>query len=80
MYIGAKYSGLTRYLKDSNTERISLSVEEIGKLVPLPAWVRNPKRKPWGNTSQSFAAGWRNAGYFVSHVQGDIVTFIREEN
>jgi len=78
MYVGAKYSALTRYLEDSGKEQVSLSVDDIGKIIPLPVWVRNPKRKPWGNTSQSFACGWRNAGYSVVKVQGNVITFAKD--
>jgi len=65
MYVGAKYAALTHYLTSCGENRISLSIDEISKIIPLPKWVRNDKAVAWSNTTQSFAAGWRNAGYIV---------------
>jgi hypothetical protein len=78
MYVGAKYAALTEYLANCSKDKVSLSTDETGRLIPLPPWVRNPIRKPWGNTTQSFAAEWRNAGYKVVHVRNDIITFAKE--
>jgi len=79
MSVGAKYIALTRYLKESDKDCISLSIDEIGRIISLPKWVQNPIRKPWGNTTQSFAGGWRNAGYKVVSVQGNIITFKKDK-
>lgn len=79
MPIGDKYVALTNYLKDCRKDEVSLSVEKIANIIDLPRWVRNPDNNPWVNTSQSFSAGWRNAGYTAQFDrETQIVTFIRD--
>jgi len=82
MAIGDKYVDFTRYLENCGKDTITLTLDEIDTIVGgvLPPWVRNPRRQPWGNTEQSFAAGWRNAGYVVTKVdkQNQIITFTKE--
>ena len=78
-YVGAKYAALTHYLKSSGKDTVSMTTDELGIIIPLPPWVLDPNRAPWANTKQSFAAGWRNAGYLCLGKQGNIVTFIIEK-
>ena len=82
MAIGDKYTDLTRYLENCGKNTISLTIDEIDVVIGgvLPPWVRNPNRHPWANGNQSFAAGWRNAGYVVTNEdrQNQIITFTKE--
>lgn len=78
MPIGDKYIDLTHHLTNVDKDEIILTVEEIANIIELPRWVRNPDNNPWANTSQSFSAGWRNAGYIAQFDKGtQMVTFIR---
>ena len=81
MPIGDKYSDLTRYLENCGKDKISLTVDEIDKIVGgIPKWVYNSERYPWGNNGDSsFYSGWLNAGYVVVNVDDkkQIITFAK---
>ena len=78
MAIGTKYADFTRFLECCGKDRISLTVDEIARIITLPSWVLDPNRTPWANTKQSFAAGWRNAGYIVVEKSNNVITFAKE--
>lgn len=63
---GDKYKKFTKYLVDSNKDRVILTFEELEKITGgLPPSVYN-YRSSWSDKSQhSFSYGWLRAGYSV---------------
>lgn len=62
---GDKYVDLTRFLKQSNRDRIILTFDEIEKIIQTstPPSVKRKPNQLVPSASYSFAYGWKNAGY-----------------
>lgn len=75
---GGKYIDLTRFLEQSNKDRITLTFDEIENIIPtsIPPSVKRRPNQLVPSASYSFAYGWKNAGYeiIVSDLKRQTIT------
>ena len=66
----SKFSNLTSFLRENGSERISLTFEELERVLgfPLPDSAHRHRAYFSNSTGHSIAQAWLNAGYFVENV------------
>lgn len=70
---GEKYIGLTRYLKECEKDTITLSFEEIVKIIGEELPPSKQYTEFWSNSrSHSVAFGWLNASYKTTDLRNNI--------
>lgn len=69
---GDKYIDLTRFLKQSNMDKIILTFDGIENIIQasIPPSVKRKPNQFVPSASYSFAYGWKNAGYEI--VESDL--------
>lgn len=79
--ISSKYRALAEYLLTEDKKTVSLTYDEIEKILgfELPDTARKFKQSFWANTkTHSYASSWLELGYKAKvNVDSDIVTFIK---
>lgn len=84
---GDKYNGLFQYLKGSDAREVSLTFEQIEKLIgfKLPSSSYKHAEAWWSNNyDHSQAIAWIDAGYYTDYVtdtyKKEIIVFKKESN
>lgn len=64
---GDKYIELTKFLEQCNKDEITLTFDEIEKIIcgSIPPSVKRKPNQLVPSASYSFAYGWKNAGYKI---------------